>query len=108
MSDIISKKLSALAGLAALIILNQHGIITLAPEAMDDITYAVIAYLLGQSVVDLGVYTTREKTTAASNVVLDRIANGELPIRRYDSAPAPEPAPDVELGADFPKDPLEN
>jgi hypothetical protein len=102
MTENLSKKLSALAGLVALVLLNQHGIVNLAPEAMDDITYAVIAYLLGQSVVDLGVYTTREKTTAASNVVLDRIANGELPIRRYD------PEPDVEISADFPKDPLEN
>lgn len=102
MTENFSKKLSALAGLVALVILNQQGIVTLAPEAMDDITYAVIAYLLGQSVVDLGIYTTREKTTAASNVVLDRIANGELPIRRYD------PEPDVEISADFPKDPLEN
>jgi hypothetical protein len=102
MTENFSKKLSALAGLVALVLLNQHGIVTLAPQAMDDITYAVIAYLLGQSVVDLGIYTTREKSTAASNVVLDRIANGELPIRRYD------PEPDVELGADFPKDPLEN
>jgi len=102
MTENFSKKLSALAGLVALVLLNQHGIVTLAPQAMDDITYAVIAYLLGQSVVDLGIYTTREKTTAASNVVLDRIANGELPIRRYD------PEPDVEISADFPKDPLEN
>ena len=102
MTENLSKKLSALAGLVALVLPNQHGIVNLAPEAMDDITYAVIAYLLGQSVVDLGVYTTREKTTAASNVVLDRIANGELPIRRYD------PEPDVEISADFPKDPLEN
>lgn len=102
MTENFSKKLSALAGLVALVLLNQHGIVTLAPQAMDDITYAVIAYLLGQSVVDLGIYTTREKATAASNVVLDRIANGELPIRRYD------PEPDVEISADFPKDPLEN
>tara|TARA_R100000951_G_scaffold114960_1_gene121537 strand:+ start:36054 stop:36374 length:321 start_codon:yes stop_codon:yes gene_type:complete len=106
MTENFSKKLSALAGLVVMVILNQNGIIALAPEAMHDITYAVIAYLLGQSVVDLGVYTTREKATAASNVVLDRIANGEFPPRRYDPVTVAEP--DVELDADFPKDPLEN
>jgi len=52
-------------------------------------------------VIDLGVYTTKAKTDAASNAVLDRIANGELPVRSY------EPEPDVEISADFPKDPLE-
>jgi hypothetical protein len=101
MTESVSKKLSALAGLVAIILLNQQGLLTLDEGAMHDITYAVIAYLLGQSVIDLGVYTTKAKTDAASNAVLDRIANGELPVRSY------EPEPDVEISADFPKDPLE-
>jgi hypothetical protein len=105
MTDLLSKKLTALAGLALLIILDQQGLLALSSEALEDITYAVIAYLLGQSVVDLGVYTTQAKADAAANAVLDRIANGELPVRE-------EPEPDVEFYWDespnFPKDPLEN
>ena len=105
MTELLSKKLTALAGLALLIILDQQGLLALSPEALEDITYAVIAYLLGQSVVDLGVYTTQAKADAAANAVLDRIANGELPVRE-------EPEPDVEFYWDestsFPQDPLEN
>jgi len=48
MTESVSKKLSALAGLVAIILLNQQGLLTLDEGAMHDITYAVIAYLLGQ------------------------------------------------------------
>jgi hypothetical protein len=87
----ISKKLTALATLGALILLDTQGLINMGDEAMQSLTYAVIAYLLGQSFVDLGLYSTRAKADAAANAVLDRISNGELPVRREDPPVDVEP-----------------
>jgi hypothetical protein len=78
----VSKKLTSLATLGLMILLDSQGMINMGDEAMQSLTYAVIAYLLGQSFVDLGLYSTRAKADAAANAVLDRIANGELPVRR--------------------------
>lgn len=87
----VSKKLTALATLGALILLDTQGLINMGDEAMQSLTYAVIAYLLGQSFVDLGLYSTKAKADAAANAVLDRISNGELPVRREDPPVDVEP-----------------
>ena len=86
----VSKKLTSLATLVVLVLLDSQGLINMGDEAMQSLTYATVAYLLGQSFVDLGLYSTRAKADAAANAVLDRISNGELPIRK------PVPAVDVE------------
>ncbi len=90
--SLVSKKLTSLGTLIVLILLDSQGLLNMGDEAMQSLTYATVAYLLGQSFVDLGLYSTRAKADAAANAVLDRLANGELPIRRED------PPVDVEPG----------